>query len=282
MPFECAERLAVLVGIELTAQETAFFSDWWNNQSAGKKGMLAQRDKYGPLGTTEGRIRGGTHSYLKRKGISGDIFTPKSIRTPIKSIELAECLGLLIGDGCITGYQVSVSLSSLVDTEYARFVENFFIRLFGICPRVSIRDNANCITVTTSSVRLVEFLKSLGLPQGHKIRHNLKIPDWVLEDSAYSAACVRGIFDTDGCIFMEKHHINGRSYAYPRMSFVSASNYLRTDIYNVLKGLGFEPRIRNNRSVTLEKLADIAGYFKIVGSSNPKHLERFYSNGRVA
>ncbi len=62
--------------------------------------------------------------------------------------------------------------------------------------------------------------------------------------------------DTDGCIFNECHVINNKKYCYPRLSFVSFSWQLRLSVFKILQKLNFPPKIRNNRSVQLEKRKD--------------------------
>src|SRR5207244_1846894 len=107
------------------------------------------------------------------------------------------------------------------------------------------------------------------------------IPAWIIDNKELSAACVRGIFDTDGCIFQERHRIKEKLYCYPRWSLVSMSNNLRLTISDILSGLELSPRIRNNRSVNLESRSDINAYFELIGTSNLKHLNRFRTFGGV-
>lgn len=62
---------------------------------------------------------------------------------------------------------------------------------------------------------------------------------------------------------------------YQRISFVSHLKPLRESVWKGLSELGFHPKIRNNRSVQLEREIDIIDYFRIVGTSNPKHRQRY-------
>lgn len=129
---------------------------------------------------------------------------------------------------------------------------------------------------------MVEFLKERGVLQGNKLKQGLDMPRWILDEPEYRIACLRGIFDTDGCIFQERHNIKDKIYSYPRLSFVSASEALRGSISTSLLDLGFKAKIRGNRSVNLERFEDITEYFRIVSTSNPKHLRRFHSFGGIA
>lgn len=256
--------------------------DAYSKQLAGKRGGASRAKLYGPLGTTEGRLKGGQNSYIVRKDSPGNMFARKQVRYPGNSLRLAEFIGIMIGDGTMTKYQFSIALSSLVDNDYCDYVVALIIDLFGIQPTVIKRTNSNCLVILVCSVALVDFLVSKGIVLGDKIRAGLDIPTWILQKRNYSWACVRGICDTDGCIYNECHRIGEKRYCYPRLSIVSASPNLRLSLFKVLSDIGFQPKIRNSRSVQLEKTSFICQYFKVIGTSNPKHARRWAQFGEVA
>ena len=183
----------------------------------------------------------------------------------------------------MTKYQVTISTNFVDDYEYTMFIAKLINQLFYLKPTLSKRKNMDCITVTISSVELVKYLMTKGVLLGDKIKQGLDVPAWVQHDKQYAKACIRGIFDTDGCIFQEKHNFGHKTYSYPRWSIVSSSPYLRESVCRILKDLEFSPKIRNNRSVNLESLVDISKYFKRVirETNNPKHLGRFRKFGGV-
>lgn len=281
IPTEKLKMISEASGVKIDYSNATLKPYWWGNSSAGKKGARARIKIYGPLGTFESRQLGGTRSYQKRASDTDDIFTPKAILKPRKSAPFAEFIGILIGDGSLTKYQVAITVNSTDDREYGLFIERLSEQLFGLKPKVSRRSDSKCLNIVSSSVKLVNFLEQCGIKQGNKLKHNLDVPDWVLDNDKFKIACLRGIFDTDGCIFQERHNIRGRLYCYPRLSFVSMSSDLRATINKILSELGLSPKIRNNRSVNLEKPFDIATYFEKVGTSNPKHAERFKKFGGV-
>ncbi len=187
----------------------------------------------------------------------------------------------MIGDGCITKYQISVTLDRLTDSKFCEYVASLIGRLFDV--RVSIRDRPNrgCVVIVVSSIAVVDFLTSNGLSIGNKIRAGVDIPRWISDNSVFAKACIRGIFDTDGCIYLETHRLGSGVYRYPRMAIVSASANLRYPLNLIMRDMGLSSKIRNNRSVTIERFTDIEEYFKMVGSSNPKHIGRFTAFGGV-
>lgn len=282
IPSDQLEELISAAGLSSGSINPTLKDNWWYAGAAGKVGSAVRAERHGPLGTYESRRLGGRNSYAARKSNPRDIFSRKVIVKPEQDVLLAEFIGIMIGDGNMTNYQISIALSSLVDVKYSRYVVGLVEKLFGVRPTVTLQKNANCLVIVVSSIDLVEFLHQQGLLIGDKIRQGLDIPKWILEDQQYSAACVRGVFDTDGCVFQECHKIKDKKYCYPRWSLVSASPNLRLSIHEILSNLELTPKMRNSRSVNLEKLTDISTYFTVVGSSNPKHIDRWVLFGGVA
>lgn len=247
IPAQQFELLLSLSGLSRESMRFSTVSPWWHTRQAGKKGSLARSRAHGPLGTPQSRRLGGMNSYVKRQQNPDDIFARKKIILPGHNEEFAEFMGIMLGDGNITKYQVSISLSSLVDAEYGFFVAKLIEDLFGLRPKLSTKNGSNCILITVSSIALVELLTQEGLVLGNKLRQGLDMPAWVRQNNGYARACLRGLFDTDGSVYEEVHRVAGRQYSYPRWSLVSASSNLRESISLTLTDLEFTPKIRNNR-----------------------------------
>lgn len=280
IPDEKFRLLAQLSGKNFT-DDIVTVPRWWYTSAAGSKGGKVYVTKYGVAGTPESRRAGGESSYVKRKLNDGDIYARKLVLRPEFSTQLAEFVGIMLGDGHIDHYQIMVALSSEVDQEYADFVKSLIEELFGIRVSLSLRVKAKCVVLTASSVELVEYLEAIGLVRGNKVTQQVAIPDWVMCDRDYSLACVCGLFDTDGSVFLEKHHINGAQYCYPRMAFVNMSVPLRNGAREILQENGIDARIYAERNVTIGRFTDMEKYFRIIGSNNPKHLRRFATFGGV-
>lgn len=278
MPSVAFDMLCRLSG--LTRVEHRCISE---KELKSKAGMVGGKKTYGlyGLGDEKSRIKGGKISYIKRRHDPDDMFAPKGIMIPAYSEELAEFVGAMIGDGTVSRYQIAIYGNSVDDAGYTAYLGQQIHRLFGLEPTLSYKKDSQCSILSVSSTRLVQYITSLGLPQGDKIAHGLCIPEWIKHNEAYLKACLRGIFDTDGGVYLEKHSIKQKEYSYMRMAFVSASPPLVEDISDALNSLGFSPTITSGRYVKLQKFTDIEDYFTIVGSSNPKHLERYATFGGV-
>lgn len=162
------------------------------------------------------------------------------------------------------------------EKQYASFLKTLIQKLFQVPISLTYIKNDSTIRLVVSRKQLVTFCNQrLGLKIGNKLKQGLDIPPWVRRRVEFQKACLRGLIDTDGCIFYERHKIKNKIYSYPRLNFVSYSPSLRNSVYNIFKDLGMSPRMRGDRSVQLEDAEEIRRYFKIVGTHNLKNTDRY-------
>ena len=250
----------------------------------GSAGGLALIAKYGRIPGDEAyrqrqwRVWWDAHG----KFIEHPLFTAKAIKKPRHSVRLAEFIGIMMGDGGLSRYQAIVSLNSRDDAKYIVFVSALIKTLFGVTPSLYHDPKDHVTNVVVSRSNLVQFLHGLGLPIGDKLRQGLDMPAWIKARRQYTIACIRGLVDTDGCIFTHRYQVNGKWYAYKKLSFTSASPPLITSVYSFLKENGFNPRVsRGGRDVRLDSIADMRRYFTLIGSHNPKHLKRYGKSSTI-
>ncbi len=248
--------------------------DYWSTSKAGRVGSRRRAERYGNPGTAEGRRRGGFISYekLRASGALTGFQLRKAIVRPKRSSSLAEFIGIVLGDGGITDHQVTITLNAVTDREYADLVVRLFGQLLGLTPSRRTRENA-CVIVV-SRVELVEFLQSHGVVQGNKVRHQVDVPSWILEDPRHVKACLRGLMDTDGSVYLSHHTVGEAKYKHVCMCFTNYSKPLVASVHRMLSDLGYHPTRARNR-VFLYRQQDIHRYFKEVGTQNPKHLKRY-------
>lgn len=247
----------------------------------GRMGALARMKKYGDLGTPEGRKKGGINSILKNKILRGGFKLAKKHKVPKPSALLAEFLGILFGDGHLSKYQILVTTNSETDSEHAIYIKNLINKLFDLTPSLTFKKAEKAVNILVSSVNLVNWLSAKGMPKGNKLDMGLCVPNWISKNKGYGRRFMRGLFDTDGTVYVDKHLIKGKIYQNQGWALTSYSHRLRNDILALLRSFGYSPTLRESqKSVYMRKRIDIERYFKEIGTSNPKHLER-YKNGRV-
>lgn len=240
---------------------------------AGKLGGEALIRKYGRVPVDESYRKKRWREWWNKTGQfrSQSILTPKSVLLPKKNAILAEFIGIAMGDGGISKNQVVISLNSEDDAEYALFVSKLMHKMFRIRPSIYPSKQQKVTDIVISRVRLVQYLHKLGLPVGNKIKQGLDMPTWVKRRRSYAIACVRGLVDTDGCIFTHRYLVKGKRYSYKKLSFTSASPQLLNTVYELFTAWGLHPRLGGSKDVRIDRIADIKKYLKLIGTHNPKH-----------
>ena len=244
----------------------------------GRKGGLARTRLYGNPGTPEGRRKGGLRSLKTHKRKKTGFKLLHEVAVPKNSTTLAELLGILAGDGHISEYQASVTTNSETDLEHALFVKSLFERVFKIPASLSKRKRQKAVVVVLSSKAACQILVSKGMVAGHKITGGLRIPAWVRREGPFLRAFIRGLFDTDGCVYTDRHIIKGRLYENIGMAFTNRSLPLLQDFKDTLESLNFHPTQKTKYTVFLRRKEEIRRYFELIGSSNPKHLKKVRSH----
>lgn len=247
---------------------------------AGQKGAIRAQELYGNPGTPEGRSKGGRISQQRRQErpeLYDDRFiVRKSISTPHKSAELAELVGILLGDGgiCETGYQIVISSSAANELQYSEFVVELVSKLFGIESTIRVGSKGSRDVIVTS-IAAIEYLESIGIQRGNKVRNQIAVPKWIFTDVEYTRACVRGLMDTDGSVYPETKRHKDKEYRYVNLCFTSYSAPLLQDAVQMLSGLGFHPTTGRRRNVYLRRQKEVDRYYQEVRTHNLYHLERY-------
>jgi intein/homing endonuclease len=262
-------------------KEVRVMPQFWYVRKGARKGGLIRNEKYGNPATAEGRRRGGLTTM--RKFFSDPdlakklkVRIRKDISFPSKSARLAEFLGIMIGDGSLTDYQVRITLNRYTDIGYASFVEKLIKELFDVSP-VIIRhklDKSNDIVVYSKN--LTGFLEEVGLKKGNKIKNNIDMPHWIKRNRAFKVACLRGLVDTDGSFYHCNHKAKRRTYSNFAFCFTSRSKKILKSVFDILKTNKLAPAIYKER-VYLYRMESIKRYFEIVNSHNQKHFQKYAS-----
>ncbi len=207
----------------------------------------------------------------------------KEVALPKYSKDLAEFFGIMMGDGGINNpWQANITVNSTKDLIYSKYISVLCKKLFGIETVLRKRKNAKALVISLTSISIVDFLVLNGLPRGNKLKNGLSIPEWILEKPLYRKACVRGLVDTDGCMFVHTHKVNGKVYNNIGLTFTSYSLDLVFQVAEILQEFGVTPNIsKKGTDIYLYQADSVLRYLKIFGTSNDR-IESVYKNWRDA
>lgn len=207
----------------------------------------------------------------------------KTISIPDHSVLLAEFMGIVFGDGGINNnWQLVISLNSKSDLDYSKHVIELIKLLFNLEVSVRKRPKQNTLVIVCSSTNLLEFLIKNGAVMGNKIKQQFDIPGWIKGNLGYEKAFIRGMVDTDGCLYTHQHVVGGRTYKNIGFCFVSASPPLLKSIATIFESVGIIPHpTRRGNSIYLYSCKAVLEYLGTFGSSNPRIFKK-YANWRDA
>lgn len=202
--------------------------------------------------------------------------------------ELCEFIGAFIGDGFTNkyghAYWIQFAGDRRLDGDYfSNVLSKYAKSLFGgAMGHTKFRKGDNSMYLSFHSKSLFELLtKRFGFPAGLKV-YSTKIPDEILSaDKKYLYRAIRGIFDTDGCVFLDRRKVYSKPY--PRIVLQTVSKDLYLQLKHILeneftiytltkKPHGFGTHISYALEIYGHK--QFQKWMSIIGFSNKKHLDR--------
>ena len=202
--------------------------------------------------------------------------------------ELAEETGWHIGDGSMNYYKNQGKMRGFYQLRghieddkphYIQRIKPIFKNIYGI--DISLREMPSTMVFGFQiwSNELVKFKQKLGLEVGPKLA--VKIPDIFLNDEKLRIAAIRGIFDTDGCVYLEKK--NGKLY--PRLEIKTISLLLAEQLKFLFNDLGLRATMHEDKSmkgnrkivyaIVIRGVDMLHNFFKVISPQNPKHIAKY-------
>ena len=271
MPFDVALRWSGVTNVSLPHYELIDMDQ--KRRAAGMLGGNARQLLYGNLGTPSGRRLGGLRAVETHRKNKTSPFIPRPVGTPRRNSDFAELVGAILGDGGITTYQLILYSNFFDEKEYSEFLRVLIKHVFKAESITYPSSHRGVIRLVCSRAEVVRHLREAGLNLGNKVERQAEVPLWIRVDPILSKACLRGLIDTDGCAYMDRHRIRGCVYTSRCIAFTNASVPLLDFVYTTWQSLGFHPT-RHGRHVRLRRAEEVDVYIQDVGFSNPKHTAR--------
>lgn len=274
MDYRCLEK--VCKELNIPKPEVKKVGVYAHTSAAGQQGAKAVMRKYGRIPVDQEKLQQAWRIWWEREGRKKTKITqPRAVVFPERNEDLAEFVGIVMGDGGLSDYQLTITLHTIEDKTYGFFVKKLIERLFSVHVSVHPRKKILATDYKVSRALLVQFcVEKLGLKKGNKLSGPLSIPDWIKQDKKFAQACVRGLVDTDGSVFTHKYKAKSKQYSYKKICFTSASPVLCREVSEILLANGIKPS-PHGRNVSIESKHGMEKYFEIFGSHNPKHLKRW-------
>lgn len=153
---------------------------------------------------------------------------------------LAELIGIILGDGCLSSLPRTESLRVVCNSEqqgYIAHIAALIQKTFNQQPVVRKRKNQKATDIVLYRCNLS---RSLNIPCGNKIKNEVAIPSWIKRDKIYSIDCLKGLFETDGCFHEDRDNYT------QIIEFKNNCKNLLQGVYQILKDLGYHPQFGKN------------------------------------
>jgi len=205
-----------------------------------------------------------------------------SLKLPTKmSEEMAELIGAHFGDGCLClaknhTYSIAYCGNLIKDKEYFDYLLKLILRNYNLRFKKSICSKKSSLVIRTYSKKLFYFYKlCLQIPSGAK--NNLKIPNYIKKNKIYLKFFLRGLFDTDGCVTLQRYG----KYEYTLVKICTKCKSFAEEIKKSLNFLGIPSFITIKRNWNKEyydiviRHNNAKKFFEIIGSSNKRNIISF-------
>ena len=197
--------------------------------------------------------------------IEKEKFMKKTIPKIQLDKNLSEIIGVLNGDGHISRFKYEICVSgNKLEKHYLLYLKNLFESVFKIKFKISKLHSG--LKLRAYSKELSEFLVNLGLPQGTK-KAKLKIPSFIHNTPTFKKSYVRGLFDTDGAIYI-------RRKKEPVIEISNIDIKFLKQIKNLLLKLNFNFGLGKNK-IYLYNKNKISHFFSEIKPANNKHLNKY-------
>lgn len=175
-----------------------------------------------------------------------------------KNGDLAELIGVVLGDGHICRYPrceelrlISNSNSPGFIKRYARIMETVFEKK----PYVIQSKQSN-----STKIGFYEKLisKRLGVPTGARRDLDITVPKWISKNREYVVRYLRGLYEAEGSFCVHKPTYTHKFF------FANKNASMLNNVYCLMKGLGFSPHM-GKYQVQISKKDEVYAAMKVLG-----------------
>lgn len=174
-----------------------------------------------------------------------------------KSEDLAEFIGVILGDGNISSFLRTERLIIVGNTNNMGFIKhynNLTFKIFNKKPTISKIKDTNAIRI---SLYQKFIAKRLGIPTGNRYKYQFILPKWISKKRVYMIKLLKGLFEAEGSLSIHK-----KTYTY-NFQFKNINQSLLRTVTNGLIYLGYNPEVRID-SIRLRKRKEVDSFKNLI------------------
>lgn len=177
--------------------------------------------------------------------------------TLIKDGNLAELIGVILGDGHIRKYPRTEELSIFSNSNNPGFIKRYgglVEKIFNHKPAITKHGKKNC---TRIRIYQKNIASRLDMPYSPRGLLRIKIPAWILKDNKLIVRYLRGLYEAEGC-----HCVHKPTSTY-KVFFSNVNQSMLNNVFRLLKKLGFYPH-KDNLRVQISRKKEIFEFLNLI------------------
>jgi len=174
-----------------------------------------------------------------------------------KNGDLAELIGVILGDGHIRKFPRTEELSIFSNSNNASFIKRYVgltQKTFHRKPATTKHGKTNCVRIRLYQKLIQSRLAIPYSPRGHRW---IQVPDWILNDRRYVVRYLRGLYEAEGC-----HCVHEKTSTY-KVFFTNRNVSMLRNVYMLVKGLGYHPH-RSKYQVQLSRKEEVNRFLELI------------------
>lgn len=178
-----------------------------------------------------------------------------------KNGDLAELIGVILGDGNIEKYPRTERLTISSNSNNQGFIKRYSLliqKVIGKYPSIK-KQKTNCIKIYLYEKHLS---KRFGIPAGNRSNIAWKIPKWIWNTRKYLIRYLKGLYEAEGSFSVHKP-----TYTY-KLFFTNSNRSLLNSTYQALLIIGLKSAHLEKSRVTVSKKIDVFGLKELLGFRN--------------
>jgi len=167
-----------------------------------------------------------------------------------KNGDLAELIGVVLGDGHIRKFSRTEELSIFANSQDRGFIKRYSFlmeSIFGKKPTLTQHGRGNCTRIRLYQKKIQT---RLDIPYSPRIDLRISIPSWILDRKEYIVRYLRGLYEAEGSFCIHKG-----TYTY-KLLFSNKNISMLNNVYKLLKMLGFSPH-RSTNQIQLSRKKEV-------------------------
>jgi DNA-binding transcriptional regulator WhiA len=181
--------------------------------------------------------------------------------TLTKNGDLAELIGVILGDGHIRKFPRTDELSIFSNSNYPGFIERYarlVQKIFDHNPAITKHGKGDC---TRIRIYQKNIASRLNIPYSPRKLLQIAIPRWVLKNNEFVVRYLRGLYEAEGCYCIHKPTSTYKVF------FSNANISMLNNVFRLVKRLEFHPhkdalRVQISRKKEVFEFLDLIQFRK--------------------